>query len=53
MLTVYGVGGKLLKTVQSFFVHSRACVRAVNDVSGCFPVNVVLNIKQHQHICIK
>ena len=34
---MYGVGGKLLKAVQS-----RACVRVGNDVSEWFPVNVVL-----------
>ena len=33
MLTVYGVGGKLLKAVQSFYVDSNACVRVGNDVS--------------------
>ena len=27
MQRVYGVGGKLLKAVQSFYVHSKACVR--------------------------
>ena len=27
MLRVYGVGEKLLKAVQSFYVDSRACVR--------------------------
>ena len=27
LLRVYGVGGKLLKAVQSFYVDSRACVR--------------------------
>ena len=42
MLRVYGVGGKLLKTVQSFNVDSRACVRVGNDVSEWFPVNVGL-----------
>ena len=42
MLRVYGVGGKLLKAVQSFNVDSRACVRVGNDVSEWFPVNVVL-----------
>ena len=34
----YGFGGKLLKAVESFFVHStatRACVRVGNDVSEC------------------
>ena len=42
MLKVYGIGGKLLKAVQSFYVHSRACVRAGNDVSECFAVKVGL-----------
>ena len=42
MLKVYGVGGKLLKAVQSFYVDSRACVRLENDVSEWFPVNVGL-----------
>ena len=36
MLRVYGVGGKLLKAVQSFYVDSRACVRLGNDASECF-----------------
>ena len=27
ILRVYGVGGKLLKAVQSFYVDSRGCVR--------------------------
>ena len=42
MLRVFGVGGKLLKPVQSFHVDSRACVRVGNDVSVWFPVNVGL-----------
>ena len=42
MLRVYGVGGKLLKAVQSFYVYSRACVLVGNDVSEWFPVNVGL-----------
>ena len=42
MLRVYGVGEKLLKAVQSFYVHSRARVRVGNDVSEWFPVNVGL-----------
>ena len=33
MVRVYGVGGKLLKAVQSFYVDSRACVLVVNGVS--------------------
>ena len=42
MLRVYGVGRKLLKAVQSFYVDSRACVCVGNDVSQWFPVNVGL-----------
>ena len=42
-LRVYGVEGKLLKAVQSFYVDSRAYVREGNDVSGWFPVNVRLS----------
>ena len=42
MLRVYGVEGKLLKAVQSFYVNSRACVRLGNDVSEWFLVNVGL-----------
>ena len=42
MLRVYGVGGKLLTAVQSFYVDSRACVRVGDDVSEWFPVNVGL-----------
>ena len=40
MLRVYGVGGKLLKAVQSFNVDSRACVRERNDVSEWFNVRL-------------
>ena len=42
MLRVYGVGGKLLKAVQSFYVDSRARVRVGNYVNEWFPVNVRL-----------
>ena len=41
MQRVYGVGGKFLKAVQSFYVESRACVWLGNDVSEWFPVNVL------------
>ena len=40
MLRVYGVVGKLLKAVQSFYVDSSAYVRVRNDVSEWFPVNI-------------
>ena len=42
MLRVYGVGGKLLKVVQSFHVDSRECVQMGIDVSEWFTVNVGL-----------
>ena len=42
MLRVYGVRGKLLKAVQSFYVDSRARVLVGNDVSEWFPVSVGL-----------
>ena len=41
-LRVYGVGGKLCKAVQSFYVDSRACVQVGMDVSEWIPVNVGL-----------
>ena len=42
MLRVYGVGRKLLKAVQSFYIDSWACVRVGNDVSELYPVNILL-----------
>ena len=42
MLRLYGVRGKLLKAVQSFYVDSRECVRVIICVSEWFPVNVGL-----------
>ena len=39
---VYGVGGKLLKAVQSFYIDSRACAQVGNDTSEWFRVNVGL-----------
>ena len=36
MLRVYGLGGKLLKAVQSYYVDSRARVLVGNDVSEWF-----------------
>ena len=40
---MYGVGGKLLKAVQCFYIDSRAYVRVGNDVSEWFKVNVGLS----------
>ena len=42
MLRVYGVGGTLLKAVQSFYIDTTACVWVGNDVSEWFPVDVGL-----------
>ena len=42
MLRVYGVGGKLLNAVNSFYVFSRECVRMRMDVSEWVPVNIGL-----------
>ena len=42
VLRVYGVGGRLLRAVQSFYVESRACVRNGSEVSDWFPVKVGL-----------
>ena len=42
ILRMYGVGEKLLKSVQSFYVDSRACFRVGNDVNEWFLVNVGL-----------
>ena len=39
---MYGVGGKLLKAVPSFYVDSRACVQVGNDASEWFRVNIGL-----------
>ena len=36
MLRVYGVQGKLLKVVQSFYVDSMACVWVGIDLNKCF-----------------
>ena len=52
MLRVYGVGGKLLKAVQSFYVDSRAIVRVGLDVSKWFPVNVGLRQRCAMSPCL-
>ena len=42
VLRIYGVGGKLLRAVQSLYADSRACVRVGNEMSEWFPVKVGL-----------
>ena len=37
---LYGVGGKLLKSVQCCYFNSKACVRIGNEVSEWFSANV-------------
>ncbi len=41
-MTLYGLQGRLLKGVKSFYVNSRACVRVGNGVSDWFVVQVGL-----------
>ena len=41
-LSLYGIGGKLLSAVKSFYVDSRACVRVGNQESDSFQVRVGL-----------
>ena len=42
VLRLYGIGGRLLRGVKSFYVSSKACVRVGNEVSEWFPVRVGL-----------
>ena len=42
MLRLYGLGGRLLRAVKSFYESSRACVRVGDSVSEWFPVRVGL-----------
>uniref|UniRef100_A0A3B3IJZ3 THAP-type domain-containing protein n=1 Tax=Oryzias latipes TaxID=8090 RepID=A0A3B3IJZ3_ORYLA len=39
---MYGIDGRLLEGVKSFYRHSRACVRVGNSMSEWFPVRVGL-----------
>ena len=39
---LYGIGGRLLRGVNSLYVGSKACVRVGNEVSEWFPVRVGL-----------
>ena len=42
MLRIYGVGGNLLRAVQSFYSESRACVRGESGVSEWLDLNLGL-----------
>ncbi len=42
VLRLYGLGGRLLKGVKSFYKNSRACVRVGNGVSDWFSVRIGL-----------
>ena len=42
VLSMYGIGGKLLGAVKSLYVGSEACVRVGEEVSEWFPVRVGL-----------
>ena len=42
VLTLNGIGGRLLQGVKSLYVGSKACVRVGNEVSEWFPVRVGL-----------
>ena len=42
VLQLYGVGGKLLRAVKSFYIGSKACVRVGSELSEWFPVKVGL-----------
>ena len=42
VLRIYGVGGKLLEAVRSFYQGCKACVRVGNEESDWFPVKVGL-----------
>ena len=42
VLRLYGIGGRLLRGVESLYVGSKACVRVGNEVSEWFPVRVGL-----------
>ena len=42
MLRVYGVGGKLLKAVQSFYVDIKVSARVGMDVCEWFRVNAII-----------
>ena len=42
MLSLFGIGGRLLSAVKSFYVDSRACVRVGNQESDSFQVRIGL-----------
>ena len=42
MLRIYGIGGSLLRAVESMYADSKACVRVGSEMSNWFPVGVGL-----------
>ena len=38
VLRKYEVGGKLVNGIKTMYVNSLACIRIVEDVSGCFRI---------------
>ena len=40
VLEIYGVGGRLLQAVKSFYENSRACVKIKGEVSELFEIKV-------------
>ncbi len=42
VLKIYGVGGKLLRAVKSFYEESSACVKISGETSECFEIKVGL-----------
>ena len=52
MRRVSGVGGKLLKTVHSFYVDSWVCVRVGMDVSEWFSVNFGIRLGCVMSTCL-
>ena len=42
VLRIYGIGGRVLRGIMSFYVEGKACVRVGDEVSECFEVKMGL-----------
>ena len=51
VMRIYGIGGRVLKGIMSFFDEGRACVRVENMVSESFVVK--MGLRQGWEICFK